>query len=85
MFNISPLLEKFKNLGAQEIAGKDEIIKIVGISTGVVISRKDISIRDGIAHIKTSPAAKSAIFVNKAKILTILQSSQGVQKILDIR
>ncbi len=85
MFNISSFLEKFKNIGVEELLFKEAIISSINDKVKVSITSKDIVFKNSIVTIKTSPMVKSEIFMKKNILLSELKRRQPQVTVLDIR
>lgn len=85
MFNISSFLEKFKSIGLSETLLKENLIETIGSMAGVVVTRKDITLKNGTAFIQTTAVAKNRIFIKKSAILAKIQAGNGEDKLVDIR
>lgn len=84
MFNISSFLEKIsKNLKSNDLHKEDIIILIKEI-TNITLNKEDLEYKEGVLYIKSSPAVKNIIFINKSNILDKINSNPS-QKIVDIR
>lgn len=84
MFNISSFLEKVsKNILSSSLQ-KKQIIEVIKKETGVEVSEADIELRECVLYIKSSPALKNKLFIQKSKILEEL-SGQSNTKIIDIK
>jgi len=84
MKTISSLLERFSRSLGKDVLAKNVIIACIKEYCGFEISPDDITIKDGTLRIKTSPAKKSEINLNEAKILKAVreQTGQNITKIL---
>lgn len=83
MKTISSLLERFSRSLGKDVLAKEAVIASVKQCCGFEISPDDTSIKDGNLRIKTSPAKKSEINLNEAKILNAVREKTG-QKITKI-
>ena len=84
MFNISSFLEKFsKSIKSSELE-KEKILEVIEKVTQIKINPKEVEIKDFVVHIKSSPAVKNKVFINKEKILKELSLSSQT-KIVDVR
>ena len=81
---LSSFLEKFKNI----IDPQQERIYISNIISSLVgdeINESVISIKNGIIFLQISPMLKTQIFLNKQKIIEILNKQRPNLHIVDIR
>lgn len=77
MFNISQYLDKFKNIGGTERGMKEALVFAVKKVVGVTIDVKTITVRNGEAIIKVSPAIKNAIFIKKDQVMKAVEEKIG--------
>ena len=84
MFNIAQYLEKFKNIGLGERLLKEAIKTSVKEVLGFDLDDKAISVRNGEAVFRVSPAMKNAIFIKKTQILKRM-AENGVKNVEEIR
>jgi len=83
MQNISKLLERFSRSLGRDVVAKGAVIDCVKEFCRFELSPDDIIIKDGTLRIKATPAKKSEINLNEAKILNKLREQIG-QKITKI-
>lgn len=69
MRSIDSFLDKFKRLLKYTKEEKRVIIRVIREAVGVEIDEPDIKIRNKVIYIKTTPQAKSEIFIRKQKLL----------------
>ncbi len=84
MFNVSSFLEKFKKIKDP----KEDLLSIVAVlneSLSVVILPENVSYRGCIVSVKASGALKSALYLNKEKIMRNFLTKIPHLKIEDIR
>jgi hypothetical protein len=84
MFNISKYLEKFKIVGHSETVVKESLIEAIFKESQVVLTKKDVDIRSGVAYIKTHSLMKNQIQIKKAKILETV-NARAEKPLSDIR
>lgn len=72
MNSITFYLEKFKKVLTSGIAMKQIVAESVKSVTGRTIDEKDITMRDGNAILRISPALRSTIFMNREKITDVI-------------
>ncbi len=83
---ISDLLKKFQHITPPDIVVRKKIVEIVKEITNIELDKKDISVKNGVVFIKTTPIYKNEIFINKQTILSILkQKINDSVKIVDIK
>ena len=83
MFNIDKFLEKIsKSLNSSEL-NKKQILEIINKEVELSLDRGAIEIKNNIIYLKTFPAARNKIFIEKNKIID--QISKLSIKILDIK
>jgi len=85
MFNISSFLEKFKNIGVEELLFKEAIISSINDKVKVSITSKDIVFKNSIVTIKSNPMVKSEIFMKKNLLLAEIKRRSPQVTVLDIR
>ena len=84
MNNISSFLERFKHILSSSVAVKQTIVEILFEQCGVQVPLKDIKISGHTLYIQSKPALKSAVFLKKKQILSLLKQQTG-SSIVDIR
>jgi hypothetical protein len=62
-------LSRFKNLTPPDAAVREAVAEAVSTVAGVPISKKNVSIAHGVAFVKASSVAKSAMRLRRADIL----------------
>jgi|SRR3989344_961375 len=76
-------LEKYKQFfTGDEI--RESVIDFFG-ARGVPLTKKDITLRNGILLIDTNPVAKSTIFLNREMLLKNLREKFGAKAPMEIR
>lgn len=85
MFNLDKFLDKFKKLKPPDDEIKTNLIIIIKNEINFSINRKDISFNNNIIYIKTKSIIKNEIFINKYKILNLLNSNLKEDIVKDIR
>jgi hypothetical protein len=81
MFNIAGFLEKFKRFDQNKTLQTENISKIIESVIGVVVDKKNITIKNGILYTQGSPALRQEIFLKKERLLSLVKT-EGV---FDIR
>ena len=84
LFNITAYLKKFENLGLGERLLKEAIQTSIKEVMKFDLDAKDISLKNGEATFKVSPAMKNAIYIKKAAILKRMEEN-GVENVGEIR
>lgn len=84
MFNISDYLGKFKNLGQGEKQLKEIVSGVLKEIVGVDILPANISVKNGIVGLKTTPGIKGAIFIKKEEILARIKGKTTLI-VIDLR
>jgi len=84
---IEKFLEKIKNITPPEIFGRVYVKNGVKNYTGIDLDIKKIKIstKEGCVYIKTTPAEKNIIFLNKEKIINFLKEKMGEKSPKEIR
>ena len=83
MFNISSFLNKLsKDINLAEL-NKKQILEIINKQTELNLPEKSVEIKNNVIYLKTFPAARNKIFIEKNKIID--QISKLSIKIVDIR
>lgn len=85
MFSLNIFLEKFKNITPPDEAIRLLLAEMVKEETGIEVSKKNISIRNNIAYIKTTPIYKNEIYIQKGKIILKIKESFVGKNIIDIK
>ncbi len=85
MFNLDKFLDKFKKLKPPDDEIKTNLIIIIKNKINFSINRKDISFKNNIIYIKTKSIIKNEIFINKYKILNLLNNNLKEDIVKDIR
>ncbi len=83
MRSISNYLKKFE-VALPVGDKKKKIISSVLSDFSIFVSKENISIRGGVAYIKTSPSARQKIFLSKEEILFEIQKKAG-DSLRDVR
>ncbi|MEI8338132.1 MAG: hypothetical protein WCF92_03230 [bacterium] len=81
---ISSFLEKFKNLKDPK-QDRTDIASIISGVIGEEINESLVNEKNGIIFLQISPMLKTQIFMNKEKIIQILNSEKPKLNIKDIR
>ena len=84
-FNIGDFLKKFKTLVPQEKIVKDEMIQVVLIKTGILLSKEEISFNNNVVFLKTTPATRNELFMRKQSILSEMKKRLADKSPQDIR
>lgn len=85
MFSLNVFLEKFKNITPPDEAIRLLLSETIKKETGIEVSKKNISIRNNIAHIKITPIYKNEIHIKKGKIISKIKESFVGKNIIDIK
>lgn len=72
MKSISDFFARFANLAPPNDSIKSALVRALDAIVGISCGKADIAIRGGVAFVKVSSVAKSAIQVNRSKILEYL-------------
>ncbi len=81
---LSSFLEKFKNLKDPK-QDRVDIACIISSVIGEEISESLVNEKNGVVFLQISPMLKTQIFMNKEKILEILNTEKPKLNIKDIR
>ena len=76
---------KNKNITPPDETIRKAFVEIVKKRLKIILEFKDITIRNFVVYIKTSPTIKSEIFMNKRGVLEELKQEFGLKAPLDIR
>ncbi|MBP6856741.1 MAG: hypothetical protein KBC42_03340 [Candidatus Pacebacteria bacterium] len=82
--NLGDFLSIFKNLLSHEELVREDIISSIETHTGIVLEKKQLTIKNSVCDINTHPAVKNEIFLKKKEIMNSLRESTH-KKISDIR
>ncbi|MDE1946637.1 MAG: hypothetical protein KGJ90_06340 [Patescibacteria group bacterium] len=86
MLNIKEFFGKFQNAQAKEVVFRSAVQRAIGDIVGFGVKIESISVRGGIISIKDiSQAARSAIFIKKQPIVFLINKTQQLYKIRDIK
>ncbi len=83
MFDIGKYLGKFKKMSESRDYLRNSVSETIKEICKVEINPKNIDISSGVIRIKEKPIIKSEIFINKTKILSVLEKKIQ-EKIVDI-
>lgn len=84
--SISDYLQKFENITPPEKMVKQAVVTCLYSKLNVEVNPENISYKQGIVYIKTHPAVKSEIKMDKEIILKrIREDVGGKERIKDIR
>ena len=72
MFNVSKYLERFKVVGLGEGEVKESLMAAALAQANISLEKKDIEIKNGVAHIKAHPLVKNQLQIKKTAILKAL-------------
>ncbi len=84
MFNISDYLKNFQNITVPHKTEREALKYAIREVLGVEIDISLIEIRNKTAYIKTKPALKSEIFMQKKNILEKASERAGENKITSV-
>ena len=86
MKSIGEFFKRIKNFQTEEIALRSSISDIINETIGLGIPIEKISIKAGIITLRSiSHSARSTIYINKEKIINLINNKNGSGKIKDIR
>lgn len=74
MFNISGYLERFKTIGGDGREIRSLCSLVCKDVSGIDVSVKNISYRDGVLKIKTPAVLRNSLFIKKGKILEEIEN-----------
>ena len=70
--NIGSYLENIRKKINEKYAYKDIVVEVIHQVTGILLTRDVITHKHSIVHIEANPLIKSEIFLQKEKILLLL-------------
>ena len=73
MENLSKLLERFSRILNRDAATKEIIIKTIENKTRITLEPENISLKEGVLEINSSPAVKNEISLKEESIKTELK------------
>ncbi|HRY62323.1 MAG TPA: hypothetical protein P5056_00955 [Candidatus Paceibacterota bacterium] len=86
MQQLSSLLERFKRFSRPNIEIREAVSKAIKSEIGAIVSEKDVSIKSGVAYVKThNSILKNELFLKKKNILDAVQNVCGHKSISDIK
>ncbi len=85
MFNISQLLERYRNFTPTEAVVKDAVLEAIKDATGITLKREDCTVRGFTFTIKTSPKIKGEVFMKRVQILKVLEEKLKQRAPRDLR
>jgi hypothetical protein len=86
MKNISEFFKRIGGIQAKEVALRASIQAAIKEFLDIEVPLGDIAVKSGVvAFKKVSHGARSAIFIQKGKIIERINTLQSMQKITDIR
>ena len=84
MLSIRSFLEKFKTFGVDRRASYKIVLEALLIE-GIVLTEKDINIRDGIVYVHGHPTVRNLLQIKKQNILAYLHKNPLSVSVRDIR
>jgi len=72
MKRIGDFLTRFQNLTPPDDAVKKAVVDVVADELGVSIAKKDVYIKQNVAHVKTTSIIKNTLALNRGRILSAL-------------
>lgn len=72
MKSIGSFLSKFNSLTPPDDSVKNAVLTAVQDVVGAPLQKRDLNIKNGVVYVKASSVLKSAIMVNRARILEAL-------------
>lgn len=78
MKTLNTLLERFKKSLGKDVLAKEEILKCVESCTNIILTPKEVSLKNGVLEINTSPTKNNEIRLKEEKILHFLNNSRGI-------
>ncbi|MFZ2048895.1 MAG: hypothetical protein WAV25_01185 [Minisyncoccia bacterium] len=78
MKDINALLERFKKSLGDDSYIKEEIIKGVEEKIKITLSSKEISLKNGVLEINTSPVKKNEIKLKEESLIKLLSKQKGL-------
>jgi len=87
MQSIKDFLQRFKNFTPPERVVRRAVVEVVKNECGIALADKEVMVQDSVVYIRTSPAVRSEIILNKARLLATLakDSTLNNRRISDIR
>ena len=78
MKNLNSLLERFKKSLGDDSHTKQEIIKCVESYTKIKLDNKEVSVKNGVLEINTTPTKLNELRLKEDKILYFLKTERGL-------
>lgn len=81
MIEIKDLLNRFSNIILSGETKKQVIKEALYEAVGILVSTKDITIKNNIVYLNIKPLYKNEIFLKKEKIFSVLKNKIGETRI----
>jgi hypothetical protein len=79
MFNIKSLLQKTSQVINEGTEEKENIIHVIQKETGIVCTKEQILISQGVVTVTVSPIQKTPLFIKKSVILSQLKGITDIR------
>lgn len=78
MKNLNSLLERFKKSLGLDVLTKEEVLLTILKYTEIKLTPKEISLKNGVLEINSSPTKNNEIRLKEEKILYFLNTERGI-------
>ncbi len=85
MQQISLYLEAFKSIGLEGELFKEVVAEAVKKYTGIILEKKNVTVKDNTIYLSISPGGKSEVFMKRDKISEYVVEKMGKKKGPSIR
>ena len=85
MKDLSSFFSRIKALYDKEVTNTSAIADVFKAKAGIILSPKQMNVKDGILTVQVNSLAKSQIFIKKEKLLQALSEAVPHSHIKDIR
>jgi hypothetical protein len=77
MLNLDTLLDRFKKSLGKDVLAKEAVVSVVEGTIGIRLQPQEITLKDFMLEINTSPIKKNEIRLNEAEILAGIRARTG--------